>query len=74
MDDNVFFITMWKLVAVVVVVFILTTGSCTIHQQKKIADLIAAGADPLGAQCAIYGVKSYNSAVCGILAGKGQKN
>ena len=74
MDDNVFFITMWKLTAAVITVLMLTVGSCTIHQQKKIADLITAGADPLGAQCAIYGVKSYNSAVCGILAGKGQKN
>ena len=40
------------------------------NQQFRIVDLVADGADPIAAQCAIYGVQSSNAAVCGAIASK----
>jgi hypothetical protein len=50
--------------------FTLTIGGCTMHQQQKIAELVSGGADPIKAQCAIYGVLNSNAAVCGAAATK----
>lgn len=71
MDENQFWITIWKIVAAVVVTLILTVGGCTVNQQFKIAELVAGGADPLKAQCAIYGAgNTSNATICGVMATK----
>ena len=70
MDENQYWATIWKLAATAFSVVILTAGGCTAHQQYKIAELVAGGADPIKAQCAIYGINNGNAAVCGAAAVK----
>ena len=70
MDENQYWATIWKTAAATLSVFIMTVGGCTVNQHYKIAELVAGGADPIKAQCAIYGVQSNNAAVCGSVAAK----
>lgn len=65
MEDNKYWVIIWKLVAASFIILTITVGACTIHQQIKITELVAGGADPIKAQCAIYGVLSSNAALCG---------
>ena len=70
MDENQYWVTIWKTVAATFSVLVMTVGGCSVSQQHKIAELVAGGADPIKAQCAIYGVQSGNAAVCGVVAAK----
>ena len=65
MDENQYRVTIWKIVAAAFSVLVVTIGACNVNQHYKIAELVAGGADPIKAQCAIYGVSSGNAAVCG---------
>ena len=40
---------------VIISVFILTTGSCSIHRNHLVAEAIKSGADPMGASLAMRG-------------------
>ena len=70
MDENQFWATIWKTAATAFSVLVVTVGGCSMNQQFRIVDLVADGADPIAAQCAIYGVESSNAAVCGAIASK----
>jgi hypothetical protein len=49
MEENQLFALVWKLVAVVLTVLILTLGSCTAYQTHRITE----SPDPIAAKCAI---------------------
>jgi hypothetical protein len=49
MEENQLYALVWKLVAVVLSVVILTLGSCTAYQTYRITE----SQDPIAAKCAI---------------------
>lgn len=53
------------LLALVVIVLVVTVGSCTIHANARITEMTLNGIDPLRAKCALSG-NDY----CDILAAK----
>lgn len=67
-DYDQYWLTIWKLVAAVVVVLILTAGGCTAHQQSRITELAMSGVDPIKAACAIRGVAQGTEAICAVVA------
>lgn len=69
MSEGEEIVAAFKIVAVVVCVFIVSVTSCTANKTYQMRLLIESGkADPLTAQCAIEG--SYNNPTCSILAAK----
>lgn len=49
-----FYARFWKLVAAVLVVFILCASGCNVNKQYVMRDMVADGADPMVAACAVY--------------------
>ena len=71
MDDNTYWATIWKLVAISFAALVMTIGGCTVHQQTKVTELVRAGADPIKARCGVVGVTgSSDAAICGVAAAK----
>ena len=66
MESNKLYALIWKLIITLLSILILTIGGCTAHQQQKITELIIHGTDPTLAHCAIKGINSQNSVVCGL--------
>lgn len=72
MNENEFWITVYKLIALVVCTLILIVGGCSIHQQAMVVELVKTGADPIKANCGIMGPQSSNTAaICAQVATKG---
>lgn len=72
MDENKFWSIVWRTLAAVFSVLVLTIGGCTISQQIQTADLVKGGADPIAAHCAISGINSYNMGACTLAVKKSQ--
>lgn len=66
MNDNEFWVVVWKCLATVVCIAILTIGGCTANKHRIIGEAIRAGSDPLLVGCAIDDL----SDVCKIVASK----
>jgi hypothetical protein len=69
MDDNQFFALCWKIAGVILFTIVTTIGGCESYRASLVRDAIRAGADPLRASCAIYGMIS-GSTICAVLATK----
>lgn len=67
MDENQFWATCWKTGGAVVAMMVLTAGGCTMYRHAQVTAMVAAGADPIKAQCA---VGPSNTAVCAVAAMK----
>jgi hypothetical protein len=68
MEDGKFLVAIWRTVAAVFAVFVLTVGGCTVHKNRAIAEMVERGADPLRAVCAFE--SSERDVRCAILATK----
>lgn len=56
MNENQFWIAMWKVAGAVVVMMTVSIGSCTANRHYQTRMLIEkTGVDPIGAKCAIEG-------------------
>jgi hypothetical protein len=70
MNENQFWIALWKIVGAVVVVMTVSIGSCTANRHYQTRMLIEnTGVDPIGAKCAIAG-ESGHSPICIQRAGR----
>ena len=59
MDENQFWVVVWKILGAVVVAMTVAIGSCTANRHYQTRLLIEnAGVDPIGAKCAIAGETS----------------
>jgi hypothetical protein len=70
MDENQYWVAVWKTVATAFCMFVLTIAGCTVNSNLAVKQAIKDGADPIKAGCAINGVNSENIAVCTIAASK----
>ncbi len=56
MNENQFWIAIWKVIGAVVVMTTISIGSCTANRHYQTRLLIEnAGVDPIGAKCALEG-------------------
>lgn len=70
MDENQFWVAIWKVTCAVVVVMTVSIGSCTANRHYQTRMLIEnTGVDPIGAKCAIEG-DTGNMPVCIQRAGR----
>ena len=53
MDENQFWLSVWKLVAISFCVLTATIGGCTAQSNYLVARAVKDGADPIKASCAI---------------------
>ena len=52
MNDDAFFLTIWKLIAAVIITIVLSMSGCVMHTNTQISRAIENGADPMKASCA----------------------
>jgi len=69
MEENKYWITIWKLVAGTICVIIVSIGGCQSYQNKQIASLIATGIDPIKAACSIS-PQQMSREICAAVATK----
>lgn len=70
MDENQFWVAVWKVTGVIVVAMTVSIGSCTANRHYQTRLLIEnTGTDPIGAKCAIEG-DTGNMPVCIQRAGR----
>lgn len=56
MNDNEFWVKVWKVIAIILCVLIVSSAGCTANRHYQTRALIESGkADSLGARCAIDG-------------------
>ena len=67
-NENVFWITIWKIVAACIIALVALASGCTVTERILISKAIEAGVDPNEARCAIVGVTQTYAAICGIIA------
>ena len=73
MNDNEFWIKVWKIAAFVFVVTILNVSGCTINKQSQIRSAIEKGTDPIAAKCAID-ASSASYPLCIVFIAQGKPN
>jgi hypothetical protein len=69
MDDSEFFLTIWKLLALVLITIVLSISGCVSFQNYQISKAIEHGVDPMNASCAFSAFNDSKS-VCTIIATK----
>ena len=62
MDENKFWITVWKLVLIGFCVMILSFSGCTMHNNRIAERLVNQGADPVAVRCMLK--DESNNATC----------
>jgi len=72
MENNLFLLNAWRIVAAAFAVLVLTIGGCSAYKSGVVADMVKAGADPIAAHCAIFGDVSSDAEMCSaaVLAGR----
>ena len=71
MDENTFWISIWRAVAAAICVLVVSIGGCVAHGQHLVSMAINNGADPIKAGCAINGINgSTSAAICAAAAVK----
>ncbi len=53
MDENQYWIALWRTIAAAFAVLVITIGACTANRQHLVAEAIKSGVDPTAAKCAI---------------------
>jgi hypothetical protein len=70
MNENQFWVAIWRVIGAVVVAVTISIGSCTANRHYQTRMLIEnTGVDPIGAKCAIEG-DTDNMSVCIQRAGR----
>jgi hypothetical protein len=67
-DDNEFWLGVWKIVGAVVAAMIFAVMLSSLFRARMLSEAIAGGAEPMRAACAFNGVE--RDGVCQILAAK----
>ena len=67
MGDDEFFLTIWKLAAIVIISIVLTVSGCVSYTNSRISTAIENGVDPLKASCAF---NNDGKSMCTIVATK----
>ena len=67
MDENAFWIAMWRTAGTAVTAISVVVAGCTMYGHARVTEMVTGGADPIKAYCAINGVQS---AACGAAAVK----
>ncbi len=69
MNENEFWLGVWKLVTVAIMVLTLSISSCSIVKHRTVAELVKNGANPIDAYCAINtGDSSGDPVICTLRA------
>lgn len=68
MEDNQFWVNVWKVIATGVVGLAAVIGGCVSHTDYRISEAIKAGAEPLAAYCAL--TNGGQGTTCTVLASK----
>jgi hypothetical protein len=64
MEENNFWITVWKICALAFVACIVSIGGCVYGQSNQVKQLILNGKDPILSMCAIHGIEGSHSSPC----------
>lgn len=70
MEENTFWLGVWKTVGIVVCVLASIAAGCTTHQGILLDGMVKAGADPLRASCALNGTQQGAVCVAAAIAAK----
>lgn len=62
MDENQFWVNLWRTAAIAMVAIVLVTAGCTANDTAAIKQMVADGANPIDAMCALNG--SSNNPQC----------
>ena len=73
MDDNQFWVSIWKMVAVSFCVMVLAIAGCTVNNTRVVNEMTSRGADPIAAACAVNGAGERAQAAMCALAASGKK-
>lgn len=52
-NDQIFWLRIWQTISALTAVGILMMGGCTCYETAKVAEMVAGGADPIAARCAL---------------------
>lgn len=66
MEENAFWLGVWKIVGSLACVTVLSTASCTAHQTYVLNQAIEKGVDPIKAHCSVYGSSDHDQAMCAL--------
>ena len=72
-NENVFWITIWKIIAACIIALIALASGCTVTERILISKAIDSGVSPIEARCGIVGVAQTDAAICGIIANGGKQ-
>jgi hypothetical protein len=64
MEDNKFWLAIWKLVSITLVALSVSIGGCVYGQGQQVKSLIKSGILPILAMCAIHGTGDGRGAQC----------
>lgn len=64
MPENIFWLRLWQSVIVGLCVVVACISGCVAHSNNTIEALVKSGADPIKANCAVYGLSNSSSAAC----------
>lgn len=53
MEDNKFWLSIWRTIAIVVCIAVISVTSCSINRQVLVSNAIEAGKDPISVKCAL---------------------
>lgn len=70
MKENEFWVKIWALVACGIIVTSLATEAGDAYSNYTMLQMVAKGADPIKARCAVYGSRASNESIC-VLAVQG---
>lgn len=70
MNENVFWIKIWRTLALAAVLVVASLSGCVINQSYLVANMVEKGIDPIAASCAFT---DSSRAICVVLAAKNIK-
>lgn len=71
MEENEFWIAIWRVVGGCICAIALTVAGCSSYRTSKVAEAIASGADPIRARCGLINDGgAAEAAICGAVAAK----
>ena len=67
MNENEFWVNVWKLVAGSVVGIFIIVACCDAYSTYTMLKMVEKGADPIKARCSVYGSGERNAAICALI-------
>lgn len=66
MEENKFWLAIWKIIAVTLVALTVSVSGCIYGKGQQVKSLIKSGTPPILAMCAIHGADDHKGAQCAI--------